>query len=243
LNRDFGYVGGKSFWQFEIFITSFVRFALMSALTKWFDRFPFNISKKFHRRQHDEKLTTLSDRVRGAREEAPSFPDFSSEDLKPVDGTLSPPEPLPTTPPEFSAPSNHQPPLASLPDLEFTPVPEILRQFINRSRADLVLLTDRNGVPIAHCKNAASPESPPVNLEMIAKLAAGQIAATREINHTIGEGSNFSFLFQEGNRQNLFIYAVNDDFNLVVLIDKTIVVGLAHIQANEVAASLQKALN
>jgi len=207
------------------------------ALTKWFGRF----RKKFYRRQQDDKLATLSVRVHGARETAPSVPQFSIENSQPADSAWPAPQPVSTLPPaSVTVPSNHKAPI-SLPELEFTPVPEILRHFSHRIHANLVLFADRNGVPKTSCKNSVA-ELPQLDLEMIAKLAAGQMAASREIGRCMSNAQNFTSLFQEGERRNLFIYEINPDFILIAVVEKTVVLGMVRIHAHEAVMSLRKTL-
>jgi lipopolysaccharide export system permease protein len=129
------------------------------------------------------------------------------------------------------------------PQLEFTPVPKILRHLTQRIRADLALFANCNGVPMAHCKNPATELAPQPDLEMIAKLAAGQMAATREIGRSLGEDRDVASIFQEGERRNLFIYEISPDFILIVVIEKTVVIGMVRIQAQEAVANLRKTLN
>jgi len=122
-------------------------------------------------------------------------------------------------------------------------VPKILRHLTQRTRADLVLFANSNGVPMAHCKNPATELSPQTDLEMIAKLAAGQMAVTREIGRSFGEDRDFASVFQEGERRNLFIYEISPDFILIVLIEKTVVIGMVRIHAQEAVANLRKTLD
>ena len=127
--------------------------------------------------------------------------------------------------------------------LEFTPVPKILRHLTQRTRADLVLFADCNGVPLAYCKNPATELPPQTDLEMIAKLSTGQMAATREINRQLGENQNFISLLQEGERRNLFIYGINSNFILIVLFEKMVMLGMVRVSADEAVSNLRKALN
>jgi predicted regulator of Ras-like GTPase activity (Roadblock/LC7/MglB family) len=133
-------------------------------------------------------------------------------------------------------------PQVSSSPLAFTPVPAILNQFTNRIRANLVLLADRNGMPLAHDTMPHAKLPPPADLEMMAKLAAGQIAATREIARTVEDNGRIDSILQEGASWNSFIYPINEDYNLIAIVEKSVVIGLVRLQANEVVPSLRKAL-
>jgi lipopolysaccharide export system permease protein len=141
-------------------------------------------------------------------------------------------------PPEPSAPR------LSSSQLAHTPVAEILRQFTDRCRASLVLLADRNGIPLAHEKlpKAKLPRLLEADLEMIAKLAAGQIAATREIVRTIGDEGRVDSILQEGAELNTFIYPIGEDNILITLADKAVVIGLVRLHAKATVESLRKVL-
>ena len=127
--------------------------------------------------------------------------------------------------------------------LEFTPVPKILRHFVQRTRADLVVFADGNGVPLAHCKNPATALLPQTDLEMIAKLAAGQMAATRETSRQFGESQDFVSILQEGEQRNLLIYEISPDFILIMLLEKTVMLGMVRLVANAALSNLREALN
>ncbi|MCG3117942.1 MAG: hypothetical protein ALAOOOJD_00067 [bacterium] len=134
------------------------------------------------------------------------------------------------------------PPAPVLPQLEFTPIPETLRLLTSHTHADLVLFSDRNGIPLAYSKSQAAPLPPRAEVEMMAKLAAGQIAASREICRMIGEGDRVDFIFHEGERRNVFIYQLNTDFILTAVVDLAVVIGLVRIHADAAAHKLREIL-
>jgi predicted regulator of Ras-like GTPase activity (Roadblock/LC7/MglB family) len=130
----------------------------------------------------------------------------------------------------------------SLPQLELTPVPEILRHFTNRTRADLVFLIDCRGVPLAYCKNPTATLPPGADLAMLAKLAASQIATTQALGRSLGEDDHFFSSFQEGERRNVLNLQINRDFILLALFDKTAMLGAIRLHAHEARTNLQKIL-
>ncbi len=139
-------------------------------------------------------------------------------------------------PPETSVPT------LSASQLAFTPAAEILREYTTRSRASLVLLADCNGVPLAHDAPPKSKLPPAAELEMMAKLAAGQIAATREIARTIGDDGAIDSIWQEGDDLNTFIYPISEDYIMITLVNKAVVIGLVRLHAKETVAGLRKVL-
>jgi predicted regulator of Ras-like GTPase activity (Roadblock/LC7/MglB family) len=151
--------------------------------------------------------------------------------MRPNAGRSTAPEAPPKSGPTFSSSQ-----------LAFTPAAEILRQFTDRIRANLVLLADRNGIPLAHNKTPEAQMPSPADLEMMAKLAAGQIAATREIARTINDDGRIDSILQEGESWNSFIYPIDEDYILIAVVEKSVVIGMVRLQANEVVPSLRKVL-
>ncbi len=154
---------------------------------------------------------------------------------------------LPTMRPNENRPAAHEAisksaPTVSSSPLAFTPIAKILNQFTSRIRADLVLLADRNGMPLAHDNMPHVKLPPPADLEMIAKLAAGQIAATREVARTVEDNGPIDSILQEGTSWNSFIYPISEDYILIAIVEKSVVIGLVRLQANEVVPSLRKVL-
>ncbi len=243
--------GGFGFSIFRRIATG--RFAPRSLrVESWFSRFSFrNLFGRFRRRHknHDEALYRLNryepvemetrELVWGSEGEDNNFAREDNNNNVAVLPTMRPHEGHQTVARE--AMSKSAPPVSSSP-LAFTPVAEILNQFTNRIRANLVLLADRNGMPLAHDNMPQVKLPPPADLEMMAKLAAGQIAATREIARTVEDDGRIDSILQEGTSWNSFIYPINEDYNLIAVVEKSVVIGLVRVQANEVVPNLRKVL-
>jgi len=205
-------------------------------LTNLFKRFSFrDFFGKFRRRTDKTLAATITWREQPPLETAP--PDFN---LPPQIKRSAPPTPAIKSPAPIAPPAGT--PLLSLPQLEFTPAPEILRGLTERVRADWVVLADRNGVPLICCENPLSSLPVRADLEMMAKLAAGQIAATQEICRSLGDEGYFHSIFQEGEQRNIFIFQISPDFILLALVDKTVAIGLVRIHLREAAANLGRVM-
>jgi lipopolysaccharide export LptBFGC system permease protein LptF/predicted regulator of Ras-like GTPase activity (Roadblock/LC7/MglB family) len=218
----------------------------------WFSRFSFrNLFGLFRRRRknHDESLYRLN-RYEPVEMETRKLVwdsegednSFEREDHNNDVAVLPTMRPNESYQPAAHAAIPKSAPAVSSSPLAFTPVAEILNQFTNRIRANLVLLADRNGMPLAHDNMPHVKLPPPADLEMMAKLAAGQIAATREIARTVEEDGRIDSILQEGTSWNSFIYPINEDYNLIAIVEKSVVIGLVRVQANEVVVSLRKVL-
>ena len=167
-----------------------------------------------------------------------SLPPSPESAFSPSPEPVSLPAPTPASSPAPAPEENAS--THVLPQLEFTPAPEILRHFVSHARADLVLLSDRNGAPLAYSKNPNLPLPSQSDLEMMAKLAAGQMAAARVIAHSINDQEKINSIFQEGEQRNLFVGQISQDFNLVAVVDKGVVIGLVSIRMNEAMTGLRK---
>jgi lipopolysaccharide export system permease protein len=212
----------------------------------WFSRFSFrNLFGKFRRRRknHDEALYRLHRYEPVEMETRRLVWGSEGEDNNNNNDVAVLPtmRPIESRPVAREAMPKSAPTVTSSP-LAFTPVAEILNQFTHRIRANLVLLADRNGMPLAHDTMPHAKMPPPADLEMMAKLAAGQIAATREIARTVEDDGRIGSILQEGASWNSFIYPINEDYNLIAVVEKSVVIGLVRVQANEVVPNLRKVL-
>ncbi len=119
----------------------------------------------------------------------------------------------------------------------FNKINEVLRELVVSTRSDFALFCDLNGNPITHHgKNLTT------DLGGLAALAAGDFAATREIARVIGERDGFKFIFQEGERRNIYLCNVGFDFLLGIIFEKNVALGLIRIFANKTVENLKKVL-
>lgn len=120
----------------------------------------------------------------------------------------------------------------------FNLVNEILRELVTSTRSDFALFCDSNGNPITH-----HGKQHVVNLSGLSALAAGNFAATSEMARVVGEKDGFKFIFQEGERRNLFLCNVGFNFLLAIIFDKMVALGLVRIFANKAVESLKQVLD
>lgn len=96
-----------------------------------------------------------------------------------------------------------------------------LEEFINHSEAFFAMVIDRGGTILSQC--GRPPES--TDLTVLAALAAGSFAATRELATRVGE-SEFNALYQQGSHFHILMNAVDDDTMLVTIFSTQTTVGL-----------------
>lgn len=120
-------------------------------------------------------------------------------------------------------------------------VEKILQEFVARAELEFALLGDRNGVLVAQGNYESSHAlTPKIDFNRMAALAAAQMAIVQTLGKALNEDGEFTCLFQEGERNNLFIYEVNQSLILTVLAERKVVVGLVRLHANAAVASLRK---
>lgn len=119
----------------------------------------------------------------------------------------------------------------------FNKVNDVLRELVVSTRADSALFCDLNGNPITHHgKNTA------IDLGGFAALTAGNFSAMREMANVIGEKDGFKFVFQEGERRNIYLCNVGFNFLLTIIFEKTVALGLVRIFANKAVENLKQVL-
>jgi hypothetical protein len=207
---------------FLLNLLSIGKFSLSSLrLPRWLTRriFGGEQQKDFHRRQEGEIASDYPFSSRTTDEEIPRDQP-PAEQLSATQLDLPVIELLAQKTSARVEPSVDEASLLT-PQLQAIHVPEILRNFIQRSRADIVLLANRNGNSLSHDNLSASKLLSAAEFEMMAKLAAGQIAATREMARCLGETGQVNFIFHEAMHRNCFIDQINLDYILITLVDQS----------------------
>lgn len=115
-----------------------------------------------------------------------------------------------------------------------------LEDFLDQSEASFVLIIERGGAILGQ-----HGEIPPsVDPTIVAALAAGSFAATREVALRVGE-SEFSALHQQGKERQILMSAVNEDAVLVTVFGPRTTLGLVRFYSvravKRIAAILDQA--
>lgn len=101
-----------------------------------------------------------------------------------------------------------------------------LEEFLNHSEGSFAMIIDRGGTILSQCGRA--PET--TDITVLAALAAGSFAATRELASRVGE-SEFNALYQQGTHFHILMSAVDDDTMLVTVFGAPTTVGLVRFYA------------
>jgi predicted regulator of Ras-like GTPase activity (Roadblock/LC7/MglB family) len=114
----------------------------------------------------------------------------------------------------------------------------VLGEFLKKSEADLTVVIDRGGNVISQFGDRHV-----MDVTVIAALAAGSFAATRELARRIGE-VEFNALYHQGNGSHMFMNSVDEDTIMITVFGTRTTVGLVRFYstgaAQNVANLLQK---
>ena len=108
----------------------------------------------------------------------------------------------------------------------------VLGDFLKKAEADLTVVVDRGGNVISQFGDMSA-----MDVTIIAALAAGSFAATRELARRIGE-VEFNALYHQGNGCHMFMNSVDDDRIMITLFGRRTTVGLVRFYAAQAAESL-----
>jgi predicted regulator of Ras-like GTPase activity (Roadblock/LC7/MglB family) len=113
----------------------------------------------------------------------------------------------------------------------------VLGDFLKKAEAELTVVIDRGGNVISQFGDRNFTD-----ITIIAALAAGSFAATRELAHRIGE-VEFNALYHQGNGSHMFMNSVDDDTIMITVFGRRTTVGLVRFYstaaANDVANLLK----
>jgi predicted regulator of Ras-like GTPase activity (Roadblock/LC7/MglB family) len=116
---------------------------------------------------------------------------------------------------------------------EFQKIRLALQRLLEDASANLVFLVDKNGQQIA-----AVGEESSLDMTSLASLTAGNVAATDGLARLIGE-KEFSVLFHEGEKANLYISIVARRVILVVSFDDRASLGLVRLRVRRATEELE----
>ena len=112
----------------------------------------------------------------------------------------------------------------------------VLADFLKQSEADLTVVIDRGGNVISQYGNRDV-----MDVTIIAALAAGSFAATRELARRIGE-VEFNALYHQGNGSHMFMNSVDEDTIMITVFGTRTTVGLVRFYSTSAAQNVANLL-
>src|SRR5476651_359040 len=116
----------------------------------------------------------------------------------------------------------------------------ILGEFLKKADADLTVVIDRGGNVMSQFGDTEV-----MDVTIIAALAAGSFAATKELARRIGE-VEFNALYHQGNGNHIFMNSVDDDTIMITVFGRRTTVGLVRFYSAAAAqgvAAILKSLS
>jgi predicted regulator of Ras-like GTPase activity (Roadblock/LC7/MglB family) len=108
----------------------------------------------------------------------------------------------------------------------------VLAEFLKKSEAELTVVIDRGGNVISQYGDMTV-----MDVTIIAALAAGSFAATKELARRIGE-VEFNALYHQGNGNHIFMNSVDDDTIMITVFGKRTTVGLVRFYSVTTASAV-----
>ncbi|MCK5453581.1 MAG: roadblock/LC7 domain-containing protein, partial [Calditrichia bacterium] len=94
---------------------------------------------------------------------------------------------------------------------QFDEITKVLTELAAKTKASTILLADISGQLITQRGNTED-----INTAILSALAASDFAATSEMAKLVGEDAKFKLLFHEGEKRNVYLSNIGDNFFLVV---------------------------
>src|ERR1700753_1519718 len=112
----------------------------------------------------------------------------------------------------------------------------VLGEFLKKSESDLTVVIDRGGNVISQFGDMTV-----MDVTIIAALAAGSVAATKELASRIGE-VEFNALYHQGNGNHIFMNSVDDDTIMITVFGRRTTVGLVRFYSASTAQQIAEFL-
>jgi len=116
-------------------------------------------------------------------------------------------------------------------------ISEILSDLATKTRAKTIVFADSNGHPITQRGQTSE-----LNIPNMAALGAGDFAATTEMAKMAGEQKRFKYLYHEGEKSNVYLSSVAENFLLMIIFDSNIALGMIRIFTKRTIETLSELL-
>jgi predicted regulator of Ras-like GTPase activity (Roadblock/LC7/MglB family) len=116
---------------------------------------------------------------------------------------------------------------------QFDEITKILSELAAKTKASTILLADISGQLITQRGTTED-----INTAILSALAASDFAATSEMAKLVGEEAKFKLLFHEGEKRNVYLSNIGDNFFLVVVFDVSVTLGLVRIYTKKAIQNL-----
>ncbi|CAN5526098.1 hypothetical protein BH20VER1_BH20VER1_28060 [soil metagenome] len=108
----------------------------------------------------------------------------------------------------------------------------VLADFLTKAEAELTVVINRGGNVISQYGDMTV-----MDVTIIAALAAGSFAATKELARRIGE-VEFNALYHQGNGNHIFMNSIDDDNIMITVFGRRTTVGLVRFYSSGTAQTI-----
>jgi predicted regulator of Ras-like GTPase activity (Roadblock/LC7/MglB family) len=122
---------------------------------------------------------------------------------------------------------------------QFEEILNCLSDLVEKLRVTAVLLIDSAGRVIAQNKKSSWKGDP----TLLSTLTAGSYSAAKEMARLLGEEDNFKMVLQEGQKYNVFISSVRDDYFLIIIFETGVALGMVRLFTKKAVAQLLPVLS
>jgi len=116
---------------------------------------------------------------------------------------------------------------------QYEGIKKYLGELFSKTRAKAVLFADMAGQLIGERGDTAE-----MNTTVLSSLAAGDFAATAEIAKLVGEGDRFKLHLHEGERKNVYLTHVGEQFFLIIIFDANVALGMVRVYTKKAVESI-----
>ncbi|MCK5032217.1 MAG: roadblock/LC7 domain-containing protein [Calditrichia bacterium] len=120
---------------------------------------------------------------------------------------------------------------------QYEGITKTLSELAVKTKASAILFADMSGQLISQRGNTED-----MNTTVLSALAASDFAATAEMAKLVGEDAKFKLLFHEGEKRNVYLSNVGENFFLVVVFDVSVTLGLIRIYTKKAIQGLNQIL-
>ena len=120
---------------------------------------------------------------------------------------------------------------------QYEGITKTLSELAVKTKASAILFADMSGQLISQRGNTED-----MYTTVLSALAASDFAATAEMAKLVGEDAKFKLLFHEGEKRNVYLSNVGENFFLVVVFDVSVTLGLIRIYTKKAIQGLNQIL-
>lgn len=118
---------------------------------------------------------------------------------------------------------------------QFEAIKRCLGELYSKTKANAILFADIAGQLIGERGDTSH-----INTTVLAALAAADFAATAEMAKLVGEEARFKLLFHEGEKNNVYLTNVGEEYFLIIIFQSNVALGMVRVYTKKAVDALAK---